>query len=317
MFVINTVNGVDFEKVVLRDENTGTVVEIVPSCGALLHVFAVQHNGSLLNVIDSYTDKEDFKQNVESKGFRSSKLTPFACRINNASYNFGGQQYTIEKFILNGSALHGLLYDAVFTVTETTANEESAKLIVEHRYKGTDKGYPFKFTCTVVFELKTGNRLSVSTTITNNSGGLIPVQDGWHPYFGFGGSINELQLEFQSKEKVEFNDALIPTGKMFPYQEFGALKKIGDAEFDNCFTLNFAECQPLCVLRDPAKKLQVEIHPGASYPYLQVYTPPHRNSIAIENLSAIPDAFNNHIGLQVLEAGAAAHFTTTYIITSL
>jgi aldose 1-epimerase len=78
----------------------------------------------------------------------------------------------------------------------------------------------------------------------------MPIQDGWHPYFSFGGSIDDLQLEFQSKEMVEFNEALIPTGKLLPYQEYGALKKIGAAEFDNCFTVNFAECYPpatLCV----------------------------------------------------------------------
>jgi aldose 1-epimerase len=146
---------------------------------------------------------------------------------------------------------------------------------------------------------------------------LIPVQDGWHPYFSFGGSIDELQLEFQSKEMVEFNEALVPTGKLLPYQEFGALKKIGAAAFDNCFTVNFVECQPLCVLRDPVKKLQLEIFPGTTYPYLQLYTPPHRKSIAIENLSAVPDAFNNGMGLQVLSPGGSANFTTIYKLTSL
>jgi aldose 1-epimerase len=116
---------------------------------------------------------------------------------------------------------------------------------------------------------------------------------------------------------VEFDSALIPTGKLLPYQEYGALKKIGSAEFDSCFTVNFAECQPLCVLRNAAKKIQVEIHPGKNYPYLQIYTPPHRNSIAIENLSAIPDAFNNAVGLKVLHPGSSENFITTYKITSL
>jgi aldose 1-epimerase len=116
---------------------------------------------------------------------------------------------------------------------------------------------------------------------------------------------------------VEFDEGLIPTGKLIPYQEFGALKKIGAAEFDTCFTVNLAECQPLCVLRDPVQKMQVEIYPGESYPYLQIYTPPHRNSIAIENLSAAPDVFNNGMGAKVLAPGEATNFTTTYKITLL
>jgi aldose 1-epimerase len=73
----------------------------------------------------------------------------------------------------------------------------------------------------------------------------------------------------------------------------------------------------MCVLRNPARKVQVEIHPSASYPYLQIFTPEHRKSIAIENLSAAPDAFNNGMGLKVLEPDEAADFSTTFKIKFL
>jgi aldose 1-epimerase len=317
MFEVVSENDPDFSKVILKDIATGTVAEIIPSCGAILHAFTVLNNGSALNVIDGYESAGDFKENVTAKGFKSCKLSPFACRIKNASYTFDEKKYTSEKFLLNGSALHGLLYDAVFTVTTTWGNEKSAGVILQHQYTGSDKGYPFKYTCTVTYELKTGNALTITTAITNDDEGLMPIQDGWHPYFGFGGNIDDLLLEFQSKELVEFDAALIPTGKLLPYQEYGALKKIGTAEFDNCFTVNFAECAPLCVLRDKEKKLQLEIQPDKNYPYLQIYTPPHRKSIAIENLSAVPDAFNNGIGLKVLAPGTTESFSTTYTITSL
>lgn len=65
------------------------------------------------------------------------------------------------------------------------------------------------------------------------------------------------------------------------------------------------------------KKVQLEIRPDKQYPYLQIYTPPHRNSIAIENLSAAPDAFNNKMGLITLQPGENIIFTTTYKITPL
>jgi aldose 1-epimerase len=71
------------------------------------------------------------------------------------------------------------------------------------------------------------------------------------------------------------------------------------------------------VLRDTEKKLQVEIRPGRQYPYLQVYTPDHRNSIAIENLSAPPDTFNNKIGLITLQPEERIIFTTSYKISKL
>jgi aldose 1-epimerase len=50
---------------------------------------------------------------------------------------------------------------------------------------------------------------------------------------------------------------------------------------------------------------------------LQIYTPPHRKSIAIENLSSAPDAFNNKIGLIELGAEESHAFQTRYRIESL
>jgi aldose 1-epimerase len=317
MFYVKATNDTGFDKIVLEDKALTTAVEIIPSCGAILHAFTTLHNGAVVNVIDGYSDKDDFVTNVTAKGFKSCKLSPFACRIKNATYNFAQKEYTVQKFLLNGSALHGLLFDVQFEIIETWANEESAGVLLLHQYKATDNGYPFIYNCEVRYELRKENALTISTTIINKEAFEIPIQDGWHPYFTFGGAIDDLQLEFQSKEIIEFDAALIPTGKLMPYEEFGALKKIGDTFFDSCFVLNFAECQPLCVLRDKVQKIQVEIYPDKSYPYLQIYTPPHRTSIAIENLSAVPDVFNNGIGFKILAPKASAHFTTTYKITSL
>jgi aldose 1-epimerase len=317
LFSATAITDTDFEKIVLKDVTTNTTVEILPACGGMLHAFTVINNGSVLNVIDGYDSEADFKTNLTSKGFKGSKLSPFVCRLKDGQYHFGQQWYTTSKFFLEKHAIHGLIYDAAFTVTNKWADEKSAGVTLSYQYTATDNGYPFKYTCAVTYELKKENALTVTTTITNNDEGIIPMQDGWHPYFTFGGSINDLQFEFQSKEIVEFDSGLLPTGKLIPYEEFGSLKKIGTTELDNCFTVNFAECQPMCVLRDVTKKLQIEIHPDKMYPYLQIYTPPHRNSIAIENLSGAPDAFNNGMGVTVLTPGETASFTTMYKITSL
>ncbi len=306
-----------FDKIVLCDEQSKTRVEVVPACGAVLHSFSIVYNGNDLNIIDNYSSAGDFKNNVAGQGFKSCKLSPFACRIQNAAYDFAGVTYQIEKYRDKGHALHGLLFDAVFTIVSQQADEEKSSVTLLYKYPGWDKGYPFKYDCIITYTLSKDNSLNIETEIINKDEGLIPVQDGWHPYFSFGGSIDELQLEFQSKEEVEFNDALIPTGKLLKYEAFSSLKQITDTIFDNCYTLNFYECQPLCVLRDAVKNIQLEIHTGDSYPYLNIYTPSHRKSIAIENLSAVPNAFNNGMGLVTLAPGSSVVFKTMYKITSL
>ena len=305
-----------FDKIVLRDNITQTLIEIIPSCGAILHAFKILYNGNFINIINNYKSAADFKTNVTSS-FKSCKLSPFACRIKNSTYNFAKETYSIDKFILNGSAIHGLLYDVNFAIVSKQENDEMASVILQHQYLGTANGYPFNYDCTITYQLKSDNSLTITTEITNKDEGLIPIQDGWHPYFKLGENIDDLQLEFQSTDKILFDESMIPTREKIAFQEYGSLKKIGDKIFDDCFAVNFAECQPMAVLRDDVQKLQIEIYPDKSYPYLQIYTPPDRKSIAIENLSAIPDAFNNGIGLITLASQTSAIFTTTYKITSL
>ncbi len=317
MFSISQQTSEGFELLLLEDNSSGTSAVIIPACGAMLHAFTVQHKGAAFNVIDGYTSAAEFATQLEEKGFKGSKLSPFVCRLSKGQYHFGEQTYKVNKFYLGDHALHGLLYDASYTVWMQEVTTTAATVTLLHQYKGSDSGYPFAYDCFVTYTLSADNSLRISTRIVNQGGGLIPVQDGWHPYFTLGGSINDLQLEFQSKEKVLFDEALIPTGALERYEAFGSLHLIADTNFDNCFTLNFAECQPLCVLRNPQEGIQVEIHPDSSYPYLQVYTPPHRQSIAVENLSGAPDAFNNAMGLRTLEAAETAVFTTTYKITLL
>ncbi len=301
--------------IVLKDELSETSAEIF-AFGAVLNKFSIRHQQAEFNVIDGFVNVSDAMKNI-APAFKSAKLSPFVCRIKNQKYHFGESTHHLSKYAMGKHAIHGLVYDAVFSVVETQADENSACVKLQHVYDEQGEGFPYAFRCEVEYSLKQNNELTVKTTITNVDEQLVPVADGWHPYFTLHDTVDECLLEFQSKEMLEFDDELIPTGIMFPYEEFGSLKFLAHSRFDNCFTVNFAECQPMCVFRNPKKQIQVEIHPSKEYPYLQLYTPDHRQSIAIENLSAAPDALNNGLGLKVLEPHESVVFVTKYIIRSL
>ncbi len=317
MFGISRKQENGFDIIVLEDSATGTSVEVIPACGAILHAFNVQHEGNVLNIVEQYGSKNEFDEAAEAEGFKSCKLSPFVCRLTEGRYHFGEQEYTIEKFYLGKHALHGLLYDATFDIVQLDANTERASAELLFFYKGTDKGYPFKYDCRVVYELQNDAMLSITTAIKNHESTAIPVTDGWHPYFTFGGIVDELQLSIPCNEMLEFNSDLLPTGKQLPFTAFKELKPIGDTMMDNSFLVDFESASPAIVLRDPQKKLQLEVRPGKSYPIAQLYIPGHRKSIAIENLSGAPDAFNNEIGLTVLPAGGEAVFRTTYSVNRI
>lgn len=305
----------DFGKravVSLKENETGTSVEVF-SFGALLNRFSIVHDDAPFNVVDGFLSLDDAVENL-TPFFKSAKLSPFACRVKNGNYKFGNDIYQLSKYSSSGNAMHGLIYDADYSVKTCEADDKRAAVTLQYLYDNGFEGFPFRYQSNIEYKLEEGNRLTVTTTIENKDDKLMPIVDGWHPYFTLGDSIDEYQVEFQSKEMLEFDDDLIPTGRTVPYEEFGSLRMFGPTKFDNCFTLNFGECPPMCVLRNKERKLQLEFYPERSYPYLQIYTPDHRKSIAIENLSAAPDAFNNGMGLKVISEGESTSFAVTFII---
>jgi aldose 1-epimerase len=81
---------------------------------------------------------------------------------------------------------------------------------------------------------------------------------------------------------------------------------------DNCFVLKKEEKGAACEVFNPANGIKLSFFPDSAYPYLQIYTPPERRSIAIENLSGAPDCFNNRMGLLLLQPGHSQTFTIEY-----
>lgn len=315
MFSINTKTENGFSIFVLKDEESGCFAEVIPDCGATLHAFGIQNNQHDLQVIDHYDSKEQFEKNVESIGYKSCKLSPFVCRLQNGEYSFGDKKLHIENIGGGKHALHGLLYKKAFTVINQVANDLHAEISMKYSYKSENAGYPFDYDCMITYELSADCKLHLRTECINQSKeGLIPMQDGWHPYFDLGIKVDELELEFQSTEQYVFNDELVPTGEKIPYDDFSTIKPIGNIHLDNSFILDMQECQPLCVLRNKETGVELHLFPGKSYPILQIYIPPERKSIAIENLSGPPNAFNMGKGFITLEAGQSAVFETAYRI---
>ncbi len=313
-FQITEVNTNGLQQVVLTDPTTQTEVIVLPAYGAMLHAFSVQTKNGQHNVIDNYSDAEALEKNLASS-FKSSKLSPFACRIPGGKYVYDGEDFEFENKFMDGSAIHGLLYNKPFKKISPFADEQKASVAFRYHYKEEDNGYPFDYTCEIRYTLLPQNTLQVQTTIINLDDLPIPMSDGWHPYFALGGKLNNWLLYFGANGMLEFDERLVPTGKLLPYDGFAEEKPVGDTMLDNCFTLTGDDSYAACTLRNATNGLQLNIFPDASYPFLQIFTPDHRNSIAIENLSAAPNAFNNHIGLLMLQPRHTHTFTVHYKVT--
>lgn len=301
-----------FPIITLSDSLTGTNAEIY-SFGALLNKLIVTSANAELNVVVGFTSPQDAIENI-TKEFKSAFLSPFTCRMNEGKYAFDGTAYQIEKFFMPPHAIHGIVYDAVFSVEETQSTDTFSSVTLTHTYAKEDMGYPFSYTITHVWKLEATNKLTVTSTLQHGNSSPIPYAQGWHPYFNLGTGVDDYTLQFTTDKQVEFDNTLLPTGATIADERFNDGASLKDVFLDNCFHLS-AEGQHTCVLKNDA--IELTIAPSASYPYLQVYTPPHRKSIAIENLSGAPDCFNNGLGLLLIQPNEPTLFSTTYSVTLL
>lgn len=295
----------------LKDDENFTAT-IIPARGAMLHELKIVEPGLEFNFIDSISTQELLAESNE--WFKGVKLSPWPCRIPDGAYTFSEHSFHLSKLFTDGSALHGLLYDQPFKIVEEFADDQTASVRLRHHYLPEDEGYPFEYNCEVRFALHPDHILEIETTVTNLSQDEIPIADGWHPYFHLGGKVDEWELQFQASSKIEFDDRLVPTGRLLPYNDFNQFKQIGNIELDNCFLLDEQPNVAACMIRNPANGLGIHFFPDRSYPYLQIFIPPDRTSIAIENLSGAPDCFNNKMGLVVLMPGMSRTFRVYYQI---
>ncbi|MET0242859.1 MAG: aldose 1-epimerase [Flavitalea sp.] len=313
-FAIERYSEKGFQLMRLVDNTSGTYAVIIPGNGALLHEFAIMQDSGPQNIIDNYRDSVELESFI-NLSYKSAKLSPFACRIADGKWNYETADLEFERKFKDGNAIHGLLFNKPFRVTEEFADDSGAAISLRYHYNREDNGYPFEYVCEIRYVLQARNVLRLETTITNLDDDSIPVVDGWHPYFKLGGKTNDWILQLASDTILEFDERLIPTGDEADEPSFHNPQLIGDTSLDNCFVSNAAPGSACAVIQNPNNGLTLSIFASEAYPYLQVFTPDHRESIAIENLSGAPDAFNNGIGLIILEPRRSSTFNAWYVIS--
>jgi aldose 1-epimerase len=295
----------------LVNESTGEFISLIPERGACLNelvLFKDKKQHSILNGCLTYEDLLS-----EANKFKSSNLFPFPNRINHGHYVFKGKHYQLEKnFPKEDNAIHGLILSSSFKIKGMTENLEEANLFLEYKLNNIHNGYPFKCILEVGYTLSASG-MKCTTKVTNDSEMEIPLGQGWHPYFKTGNSIGNLFLKLPSDEILEVDDRLIPSGNVKKSDEFLQLTKINNHHFDTCYKINkTANGISETELYDKANNLRIIFWQESGpykYNFLQVYIPPDRISIALEPTTCAPDAFNNHMGLIILQPTESKEFT--------
>jgi aldose 1-epimerase len=307
MFCIETGKLVNYTTYKLLNPDTGEYVSVIPGFGGNINELVLNQNGIRYPIIDGIGPDEIIAGNVE---YKSTKLIPFPNRVESGRYTFNGISYQLP-INLDKHAIHGLIFNNGLEVIRINTNNQHASIKLKYDYDSNISGYPFKIRVLVNYSLLRGRGFVCNTSITNIDCVPIPVGDGWHPYFKTKGKIDKLQIRIPSKFRVQ-DAGLIPTGKLIP-EEYPNAVTIGNKQYDTGFALEKKEGRASTEIYDPELNLKMVIWQETGkqkYNYLQIYTPPHRNSIAVEPMSCATNAFNNKMGLIVLEPGQS--FTGSY-----
>lgn len=205
-------------------------------------------------------------------------MIPFANRIRGGTYRFMGREYRLPVN-REGHAIHGLTRDLEWSPLVGSESELTLETLVTHT------GYPFTLRAQVTYSLYPYG-LSVAILLENQGDLEAPVMIGAHPYF----LVSE---NWSILVEGEIEECLYREG--FPTGEF-VRSTLSRRDFDSCFRAP----REVRLLRGDGG---VVIMDRERMDFLQVFTGV-RGSVAVEPMTAIPNSFNNGVGLVALKPGS-------------
>lgn len=295
MYTHSISNFGNYEKHTLQHAATGNSIALIPECGAIL--LEACFNG--INVIDGYTKEEELET---LKWGKSIFLYPFPNRLDGGRYTFEGKAY---QFPINNeataNAIHGLGRNKPFQVKAIVCAAHYASITCRYEYEGNEPSYPFPFHLEVSYFISDGNAVEVNMQFTNTGNTNLPVGLGWHPYFAINDNVEEVLMQMPDIQLVEIDERMLPTGKKTTYDAFHQLRPIGNTTLDNGFYI-FDQATTFGVsLQSHKGNLRYWQDIGKDkFNFVQIFTPNHRKSIAIEPMTCNVNAFNNGEGLKIL-----------------
>lgn len=230
--------------------------------------------------------------------YASAVLFPFANRIADGSYVFDHKTYQLEiNQKEENNALHGLVYSKTFEIIDQKTTPEKAEVLLRYKELMHFIGFPFTYMIDLTYIL-TKDSLDLNVTVKNTDTKTFPFTIGWHPYF-ISQNLSKSAVHFKSHQKCVFDERNITHGMDENIIDEPFL--IEYKSLDDCFLLDSDEIG----FETPLFSFSLKSSEKDSF--LQLYTPPHPNAIAIEPTTGISDSFNNGVGLKTLKPSENYH----------
>jgi aldose 1-epimerase len=285
-------------------DQRATIVEV----GGALRTYGLVSDTGVRHRLDGYEADE------MCSGSRGQVLMPWPNRIAGGVYEFAGatQQLGLNELPRN-NAIHGLVRYANWDV----ATHEPDRVVVTTTLF-PQPGYPFLVGFEIEYSLA-ATGLTVRATATNLGPEPCPYGAGFHPYLRLDPDhIDGLELQSPAATHYRSDDRMIPIGRA-PVAgtdfDFRTPRVIAGTQMDTAFTdlERGTDGRATVTLRDPATRATVALWCDESYGYLMIFTGDalpdahrRRTGLAVEPMTAAPNAFRSGDGLLVLDPGASS-----------
>jgi aldose 1-epimerase len=254
------------------------------------------------HVLDGYGEDE------MAPGGAGQPLIPWPNRLADGRYEFDGKTYQVPLTEPDKrNALHGFARWLTWSVEKHQPAHAVLALDMYPR-----PGYPFALRLRIDYSLREA-ALSVATTAVNAGRSRLPYASGFHPYLSVGtASVDECTLELPAASHYQMDERQIPIKKCGvdgTAYDFRAPRAIGAQRLDAAFTdlARDAEGKARIRLSAPDRNRRVALWMDETYRYVMAFTGDtlsdparRRRAIAVEPMTAAPNAFHTGDGLRVL-----------------
>ena len=239
-------------------------------------------------------------------------LAPWPNRVRDARWTYAGEVQQLDVTDPGrGAAIHGLLRNTAYRVAERADDAVTLAATIHPQH-----GWPFLLRTTVRYALDDAG-LTVTHGAHNIGSAAAPWAVGAHPYLRVGdGSLDDVTLEVRATHYLELDDRLLPVGvrEIEPGgpRDVRSPRALGGLDLNVGYQGVVTGREGAAVLTAPDGARTV-VWQDAPFGWLQAYTPrdfPHVASdgsetpslaVALEPMTAAPDALNSGAGLVWLE----------------
>lgn len=246
-------------------------------------------------------------------------LIPWPNRLYKGQYQWQGNSYQAPVGdMATPSAIHGLCAWEDWQIKSQSSSSVELVHVISAR-----PWYPFPLQAQVSYSLSNENGLKITATVNNLGKTLAPVGIGVHPYITCNNkSINECQLSLsQNLTQLHFDsNYMLQTpqevaAQNLPSKDLSAFvqnhKRIDNLQLDHCFALTEHNPWTVTLTSD-----ELSCTLAGDSPYIQLFTAEklERKGFAVEPMSCMVNAFNQHNAPSTISLNPQEHFTLSFSI---